>query len=60
MVAGTVFVCAERLVAKTITDCIPAAGATRLKMNLRDGELYAQVAFSAAPDKDSAREGTAC
>ncbi len=60
MVAGTVFVCAVTPGAKTITDCIPAAGATRLEDELRDGELYAQVAFSAAPEQGFRREDTAC
>ncbi len=37
--------------AKTITDCIQPLVPPDWKMNLRDGELYAQVAFSAAPEQ---------
>ncbi len=52
MVAGTVFVCA-------VTPWWPKQSLTVFqplvppdwKMNLRDGELYAQVAFSAAPEQ---------
>lgn len=52
MVAGTVFVCA-------VTPGWPKQSLTVFqplvppdwKMNLRDGELYARVAFSAAPEQ---------
>ncbi len=46
--AGMANGCAAGVVAKTVANGVPAAGAADWKMNLREGSLYAQVAFSAA------------